>query len=449
MIRFFYHKIINRDTIDSVIVLTLSLCLFVETGIGLLQIFGIKESNNAFFILTGHFINPGPYGGFIATLVAICGSYYFLRRYDSKGWTATIRVLSGVAALVGFIVLPASLSRASWLGLFSALSLFTFKNFGAFKTYLSHHPWIYTIILSLLVLGGTGAFLMKQKSALGRFLIWRIECRIIDNHPMGIGNGTFGYEYGLEQARFFCEKERSKTIVNVAGCPEYAFNEYLKIGVKYGYLGLIISLLIAIICCIVLVRRDSPLGYGAIVLAIFAFFSYPFEFYSFQLLGTLFISASISFICHEKLRNLPYLFFLCVVVCIYINSRIIVNVNASCRDMYQEGHTLFLNGYYQEALTILEEGSMLSSDPMFHNVIGRCHEALGDYSKAEQEYILAYYMVPCRLYPLVLLQELYISRADTLKAKAVFKQIKELPINPRNPNMKNLLERAEKNMLPL
>ena len=58
-------------------------------------------------------------------------------------------------------------------------------------------------------------------------------------------------------------------------------------------------------------------------------------------------------------------------------------------------------------------------------------------------------MVPCRLYPLVLLQELYISRADTLKAKAVFKQIKELPINPRNPNMKNLLERAEKNMLPL
>lgn len=41
--------------------------------------------------------------------------------------------------------------------------------------------------------------------------------------------------------------------------------------------------------------------------------------------------------------------------------------------------------------------------------MGRNYEALGEYGAAREEYIRAYYMVPCRLYPLVRLMRMEIA----------------------------------------
>lgn len=41
--------------------------------------------------------------------------------------------------------------------------------------------------------------------------------------------------------------------------------------------------------------------------------------------------------------------------------------------------------------------------------MGRNYEALGEYGAAREEYICAYYMVPCRLYPLVRLMRMEIA----------------------------------------
>lgn len=99
------------------------------------------------------------------------------------------------------------------------------------------------------------------------------------------------------------------------------------------------------------------------------------------------------------------------------------------------------------AIEVLREGTELSCDPMFHNIMGRCYESIGKLTKAESEYWYAHYMVPGRLYPLILLQEMYLAQGDTTQAKLVMKEILDIPVNPRNPNMQELRNRAEENML--
>ena len=116
------------------------------------------------------------------------------------------------------------------------------------------------------------------------------------------------------------------------------------------------------------------------------------------------------------------------------------------RNLYTQGHMLFDAGEYERALPVLNAGAALSCDPMFHNIIGRCYEALGQDMDAEREYLRAHFMVPGRLYPLVLLEELYLSRGDSLRAREMFSAIESIPVNPKNPNMKSLRERAEKNL---
>lgn len=49
--------------------------LIYESGCGVLQVLGLARSAHALFPLTGHFQNPGPFGGFVAMLMSICLAY--------------------------------------------------------------------------------------------------------------------------------------------------------------------------------------------------------------------------------------------------------------------------------------------------------------------------------------------------------------------------------------
>ena len=51
-----------------------------------------------------------------------------------------------------------------------------------------------------------------------------------------------------------------------------------------------------------------------------------------------------------------------------------------------------------------------------------------------------------RLYPLVLLQELYLSQADVHRAGEMLELIEKTPMNEKNTNMKVLRRRAENNI---
>lgn len=414
--------------------------LIYESGCGVLQVLGLARSAHVLFPLTGHFQNPGPFGGFVAMLMSVCMAVLLLpggNRQDK--W---VKRICALAAVLGFVVLPASRSRAGWLALVVSMALLAFRN-QKVRKWFSEKPYRMAGTLAALIPIGVGAFLLKRDSALGRVHVWHMELLAMLKAPItGAGTGRFAWTYGETQAAYFSTVERAPWEVRVAGCPEYAFNEYLGAGVEWGIPGMLLLLGLFVFVIVVLVRKDNPLGYGAATLAVFAFFSYPMSLWQFQFWAGLFLTAATS----EVLNNykwVPYGIFvaaLCV-ACITKKNKI---CDPDYRAFYQQGYVLFQAGEYEKALPLLQEGAAQSCDPMFHNIIGRCHEALGNGEEAEKEYLHAHYMVPGRLYPLVLLQELYLSQGETKKASHVLETIRRIPVNPRNSNMQSLRERAER-----
>lgn len=421
-----------------------SFWLIYESGLGVLQVLGMANSRHAFFFMTGHFQNPGPFGGFIAMLMSICLGFLLLEERKDV-WQQWVKRVCFVAIAMGVVVLPASLSRAGWFGIAIAIMVLTFRN-KMVNEWFSARPIRSIVAMVVLAIIFVGGFLLKKDSALGRIHIWHMELLAISRAPFtGFGNGRFAWAYGETQSDYFSTSERAAWETRVAGCPEYAFNEYLKAGVEWGIPGFLLFLGLALFVCILLVRKAHPLGYGAIVFSVFAFFSYPLSLWQFCLMTGLFGAAALGELL-GRYRWVTYMVFVLATGAIWIYSRHRTPA-PNYRMLYQQGYAMFQRGAYEDALPLLRDGASLSCDPMFHNIMGRCYEALGEYKNAEKEYIHAHYMVPCRMYPLVLLQELYLSQSDTLHANAMLSQIRRMPINTKNTNMINLRKRAEENAL--
>lgn len=415
--------------------------LIYESGCGVLQVLGLAHSAHALFPLTGHFQNPGPFGGFVAMLMSICLAF-LLQAEVNNAWQRWTKWICAIAAAMGFIVLPASMSRAGWLGLAVSLGVLALRN-QKIRKWFSEKPFLMAGTLAALIPIGVGAFLLKEDSALGRIHVWHMELLALLKAPFtGAGNGSFAWTYGETQAEYFSAAERAPWEIRVAGCPEYAFNEYLRVGVEWGIPAMLLLLGLVVLTIVVLMRNDNPLGYGALALAVFAFFSYPFSLWQFQFWAGLFLAAAAG----EVLNNCkwaPYGIFLAA-LCVVCITRKNKAYDSDYRVLYQQGYALFQAGEYEKALPLLWEGAAQSCDPMFHNIIGRCQEALGNNIEAEKEYLHAHYMVPGRLYPLILLQELYLSQGETKKASHVLETIRRIPVNPRNSNMQSLRECAER-----
>ena len=428
---------------ESYICLAAALWLMVETVYAVLQILGILSSNNELYPLTGSFNNPGPYGGFIGMLSAICAAQVILYKGGESNVTV-IRTICGMAFLAALIVLPASGSRAGALGLCVALAVIALRNTKT-KCWLKEKKirpvFIVALCLSLCVF----FFFLKKDSALGRLHIWHMEIKGILNAPLkGSGIGSFHYAYGETQASYFSSAPRAAWEIRVAGSPEYAFNEYLKMGVEMGAPLMLLGVGLTLLVCVLLIRGNNPMGYGALALSVFSGFSYPLELWQFQLFGVLFVCSAIWELRIYKLRwaVIPLLLFFCM---LFAYSTVKKKTESSYKELFHKGYSFFELEQYKIAVEYLKDGSSVSCDPMFHNIAGRCYEALGMSQEAEEEYIHAHHMVPGRLYPLVLLQELYINRKDTLKAMAVYSSITDIPVNSRNVNMVDLRARADSN----
>ena len=110
----------------------LCLCLWggYEAVIGLMQLSGFAVSGHPGFAMTGSFDNPGPHGGFLSMCLA-AGFAYIVSRYRSlfKGSLADMAcdIVVTASSLLCLAVLPATMSRAGWMGLLAAIILyFTF-----------------------------------------------------------------------------------------------------------------------------------------------------------------------------------------------------------------------------------------------------------------------------------------------------------------------------------
>lgn len=398
-----------------------------ESSLGLLQVLDLQASGHPDFAMTGSFANPGPYGGLLAILLAILGVYIIQNRKAQKWYDKALLILSTISFVLCIIVFPASMSRAAWLAFGVAALVFGFKEL-SLADWIRSHKMIAVITSVIVAITMTGVFFLKKDSAIGRLHIWHMELRAIAEEPLtGHGKGTVLGVYGDTQAEYFAEKERPEIITKVAGCPEYAFNEYLKIGVEYGIpvmLGVIVVLILVIA---LLLKYRSPFAYGLIAFGVFAFFSYPLE------------AIHIRSEAEKEWESIRYL----ASIELYEDAveelaPLYDNLKDNYGFIYDYGYALHKCKRYQESNKILKDGAKISSDPMFYNIIGRNYEAMGLYEEAEKAFIHAHHMVPQRLYPLTLLMRMHIRLGNNNEALRYGKIILDKPVNERHRTMLRL-----------
>lgn len=486
----------------AAVLLTL-LCLFgiYEAWTGIRQIYGFAYSNHGLFKVTGTLFNPGPYAGFIAS-VLVCAvacivrsnrlAGRLLRRQTLRRPRSLLRpcVLAGGllpclagwgAALLGAVVLPASMSRAALAAVAAgcgALALGELDAAGRLRRLFAAHPLRTGIAAgsALLLLGGAaaGAYHLKRPSAEGRLLIWKIDARILLRRPLcGAGLGNFAGAFGEEQARYFAERSRPEGEKQVAGCPEAGFNEFLQFGAETGAAGFALLLLLTGTAVAAGIRRGDPFGYGLLAAAVFASFSYPWSVLPLRLLFVVLLAGAASPPGGRRRsgprtetvpsrRSGPFrriaapLLLAAGIACwpgvygrtaaraearrqwsdvrIWMSSgrydylvedgeRLLDSLPHDFRFLYDYGYALHRSGDYRRSNDILRTGARISSDPMFWNIMGKNHDALGEHSEAERAYLQAHFRIPDRIYPLYLLALHYRASGQEAEALATARRV--------------------------
>ena len=451
-----------------ILIWLVAICCAVETIYGLFQLFGLRSSNHLLYSMTGSFSNPGPFGGFLSICISLVVAYY-IKGKDMAGMRFS-KVLIPIG-VISAIILPSVRSRSALLALACSLLLLTFNS-----RYLKRKitPFIrkhFVLVLTGLLLIGCSAYLLKKRSADGRLFMDRISLMAMkENKWKGSGFGSFGGEYADAQTRFFkqqmldngtddlCWEAIDEKIRLTADAPEYAFNEYLQIGIENGLLLMLLFIGVIFFSIVISFRKGTVWCYGVTSFAVFAFFSYPLQEKEFQILLPVLIAA---IFCDgyswngngQKLFRyikIVSLIVLLTELSIIYGSRYSVfkqyqwfescnrdterlyqmekynHVVADCEKqltflknnhdfLLEYGQALNKCGDYIRSDSILTMGTRISSNPLFWNIMGNNSMAMGNYREAESRYKHAFHMVPNRLYPLYKLALLYKEEGDTTR----------------------------------
>ena len=277
----------------------------IEALWGFAQLYNITGSYHSLFRMTGSFYNPGPYSGYLAIILPITLglSFYYRRKAQSAFDPNMVLYVCTLFCLVLIItLLPASMSRASWLAaivsgiwvLWMELSLTRHLK----KLWITHRKIMLTastIALVFVIGAAIGIYFLKKDSADGRLLMWKITTNaIMDNSMMAVGIGGFSQAYASAQEAYFASGNASSTEALVAGSPEYAFNEYLQLMLEEGIFGFLILIGLIGYCLYAGIKNKRIAACGGLIsLAILCFFSYPMQLPSFKILAVMLLSLAI------------------------------------------------------------------------------------------------------------------------------------------------------------
>lgn len=445
---------------------------FVEAVWGLKQLYGLSPSQHTLFKTTGSFFNPGPYAGYLAMIMPLA-LYYLLNDYrvfkNKIHHTYIPFYLRWSISLLSFssilLVLPATMSRAAWIG----------GTVGCLVASLTHMRYsrkrilrIMTVAFLLFTIGIVGSYYLKKDSADGRAFIWKISFQTIKDHPFGVGMGNFSGVYGEKQAEYFDTGNGTEREQLVAGNPEYAFNEYIQICIEHGIFPFLLFIAMIIYTGYTAVKRKKYTATPALVaLLIFASMSYPFSVLPF-LISFVFLMVLCLPSGREIKQAYPSKFTGILVVALFFITGMAVHNRYPLREAYQRwnkskilygvalyeevneeydklyryldheirflfeyAQSLAKTNRYEESNGVLEKAMKISCDPMLYNVMGKNHQALGNYALAEQCFNKAGTIVPSRLYPYYLLAKLYDEKGDGDRVcqMADFIQIKEAKVH--------------------
>ncbi len=477
-----------------------------EAALGISQVIGRSMSGHALYSVTGSFFNPGPFGGYIAAIgsvafayavhnykateVALLGIWRYKKVELKDAMMVILTVISAITAVMVVVILPSSMSRSAMLGfgvsVFVAIvtvpevkgRIMMMFNVNR-KRLLLYTALSFTVVVCLVI----GAYNLKRPSADGRMFMNKMSLRVIsENSITGVGLGNYAWGYGMAQKEYFANGEYSESELSIADCPRYGFNEFLQLGAEAGVFTMMIFLILLVRAFGVLIKNGSAWAYGLLSLTIFALFSYPFSLPSLTILLVLFLSVAGGFeqkhinIGPRIEKTIIALFLLPVSVYVIYNTKYfkdkaeaveswqrtkgwymseyyekVVEEYPELYDrlsdnftfLFEYGHSLNKVGEYNMSNKVLELGASLSSDPMFHNVMGNNYKALGDTGSAVEEYRTAFDMLPNRIYPLYLLAKLYYETGDSTDFIAAAKCVISFEPKIESENTKDMKKEIE------
>ncbi|WP_234347385.1 O-antigen ligase family protein [Parabacteroides bouchesdurhonensis] len=439
------------------------LSIIICTGIfeaiwGMTQLYGFSPSNHSLFKLTGTFFNPGPFSGYLAIVLPV--SFGIMLRFrnckKAQFWNprTTLYYLSWLAIIIIIIILPAGMSRSAWIAAaISCIWVYVTYRIGwkNIHIYWKEHRKLFISFLfigiAVISIGIFAIYSIKKDSANGRLLMWHITAKAIEQQPLkGVGIGGFPETYAQTQAEYFASGKASEIEMYVAGSPEYAFNEFLQIGLEQGIPGLIVFLA-WVGCSLYYGIRSKRYGTtgGIIALMIFAFSSYPFQLPSFWVL---LIFLSVICVSTNKVKESHSIRNKCKLPCIglittlgcgllflaerhmpetynqwtiakalynnkgyeaAIDSYVMLYPQLKHKHdyLFEYAQCLSKTGQYAKANLLLQRATHLSSDPMLYYMMAKNEQSLGQYDEAEKHLLYAINILPERIYPYYLLTKLY------------------------------------------
>ena len=398
-------------------------------------------------VFTGFPHNSGLWGEFVAmTLICNIGLIH-LNKKSKK--TSTLLIF--VSFIVSFMLYESD-SRASWLSF--AIGILTFFS----PLIIKHLPK--SIIIrtgSLLILIClctyliSGLYSYKKDSADGRILIWKISLEMVKDKPiLGYGFDGFRKNYMNYQAAYLQEKQLPETINNLADDNHHAFNEFLRIIIEQGIIGVIILFIFLTTIGYTIYKYKLYIDTVSrtiisclTALLFFSFFSYPLSTFHINaliviLLAGLACSSQDTPIWKLQIRSIsliiPYsiIFFISSVYLfsyskansdwlntlkgVYTNDNILEEARKKL-----SGNPYFLSTYgkylnkkkrYSKAASILSQS--IKEYPSYYTVmeLGISYKAQKKYTEAMHCFYKAMHMIPHKIKPLYFMMELYYDQKD-------------------------------------
>jgi len=393
-------------------------------------------------VFTGFLHNSGLWGEFVAmTLIGNIGLIH-LNKKSKK----TSTLLTFVSFIVSFMLYESD-SRASWLSF--SIGILTFFS----PLIIKHLPK--SIIIrtgSLLILIClctyliSGLYSYKKDSADGRILIWKISLEMVKDKPiLGYGFDGFRKNYMNYQAAYLQEKQLPETINNLADDNHHAFNEFLRIIIEQGIIGVIILFIFLTTIGYTIYKYKLYIDTVSrtiisclTALLFFSFFSYPLSTFHINaliviLLAGLACSSQDTPIWKLQIRSIsliiPYsiIFFISSVYLfsyskansdwlntlkgVYTNDNILEEARKKL-----SGNPYFLSTYgkylnkkkrYSKAASILSQS--IKEYPSYYTVmeLGISYKAQKKYTEAMHCFVKAMHMIPHKIKPLYFMMELY------------------------------------------
>ncbi len=406
----------------------------IESLWGFLQIIS-ETSRHSMFALTGNFLNPGPYSAY-PMMGAVAGMGLLngpSRPPLNGGENGTgnehrdkyFRGIVEVLTLVCLMVLPATWSRAAWVGV-GVVALWICR-----ERYWKWRWFVWGGLLALAIV----VFFVKQGSAEGRLIIWTAALTSwCENPVLGVGYGGFDHACAAGIAALCQQDSTMFSGFQHAGVAEYSYNALLQILVEQGIVGasLCVTLVVVVLC--IAYRKCPPLLFVLVSMLLFSFFSYPLEMQPYRIMLTMIVAVITSVHSDNEKQQKPQWWKPALVGLLSIGIwfplkseterrkesdegyRLISSLKDPCflkdyrellsdeRDnssfLFDMSKLLQSNGRYKDSNAILQLGIQVSRDPMFYVLMGNNYKSMGFPERADSAYVKAFQILPNRMYPL-------------------------------------------------